>query len=387
VLGNPLPSSHPGLSDSNSPGSSHEDPLHHPGGPPDGSTTAGAGQDAAALETGLLGFGLGLDQHSLPDAANVLDSLPALSLPRFEGDSPQKQEGVTPLGLLHSVFQFPGTYDGSSSSGSHPLLVQSEAGGASHPQPCSSSNGTKGRPRSRRLASKRAQHEAQDSPESPVKAQSTERASKQNPEADHQFIQMLGKGANALGPLPSAGQLNISQIQKELSLKHGLLMMGLSSNTAARPCVPHGGAGVMTLDEALDSMSPTSFGMGLQNPFENAAGDDCWEFPASAEGNEGWQEGQRVSSNASATCHEVSSREQCAVCLCTGLRQQDAYNIMCIDLALWSDIMPFCFYRCLRRWAWQCEVHIPNLCILSVLIKAQRIQLHLNQKCSMTYVS
>ncbi|KAL0051206.1 hypothetical protein WJX82_003759 [Trebouxia sp. C0006] len=65
--------------------------------------------------------------------------------------------------------------------------------------------------------------------------------------------------------------------------------------------------GVMTLDEALDSMSPTNFGMGLQNPFKNAAGDDCWEFPASAEGNEGWQEGQRVSSNASATCHESHS--------------------------------------------------------------------------------
>ncbi len=308
MLGNPLPSPQPGLSDSNSPGSSHEDPLQHPGGPPDGSTRAGAGQDAAALETGLLGFGLGLGQHSLPDAANVLDSLPALSLPSFEGNSPSKQEGGTPSGLLHSVFQFPSTHDGSSSSGSHPLLIQSEAAAASQPQPCSSSNGTKARPRSRRLASKRAQHEAQDSPESPVRAQSVQRGSKQNPEADRQFRQMLGKGANALGQLPSAGHLNISQIQKELSLKHGLLVTGQSSNTAARPCVPHGGAGVMTLDEALDSMSPTGFGMGLQNPFENAAGDDCWEFPASAEGNEGWQEGQRDSSNASATCHEVRSR-------------------------------------------------------------------------------
>ena len=308
VLGNPLPSPHPALSDSNSPGSSHEDPLQHPGGPPDGSTRVGAGQDAAALETGLLGFGLCLGHHSLPDATAVLDTLPALSLPRFEGDSPQKQEGLTPSGLLHSVFQFPGTHDGSSTSGSHPLLSQSKAGCASQPQPCSSSNGVKARPRSRRLASKRAQHEAQDSPKSPVRAHSVQRGSKQKPEADHQFRQMLGKGANALGLLPYAGHLNISQIQKELSLKHGLLVTGQSSNTAARPCVPHCGAGVMTLDEALDSMSPTGFGMGLQNPFENAAGDDCWELPTSAEGNEGWQEGQRDSSNASATCHEVSSR-------------------------------------------------------------------------------
>ncbi len=258
------------------------------------------------MGTGLLGFGLG--QHSLPNAAGVLDTLPALSLPRFESDPPQKQEGGTPSALLHSVFQFPGIHDGSSSSGSHPLAIRSEAGGASQPQPCSSSNGTKARPRSRRLASKRAQHEAQDSPESPVRAQSTERGSKQNPEADHQFRQILGKGASALGQLPSAGHLNISQIQKELSLKHGSLMTGLSSNTAARLCVPHGRAGVMTLDEALDSMSPTGFGMGLQNPFETAAGDDSWEFPASAEGNEGWQEGHRDSSNASVTCHEVSSR-------------------------------------------------------------------------------
>ncbi len=283
------------MSDSNSPGSSHEEPLQHPGGPPDGSTRAGAGQDATAL-----GLDFGLGQHSLPDAA-VLDTLPAFSLPSFEG-------GGISSALLPSVFQFPGTHDGLSSSGSHPLLIQSEAGGASQPKPCSSSNGTKARPHSRRLASKRAQHEAQDSPESPVRAQSVQRSSKQNPEADHQFRQILGKGANALGLLPSAGHLNISQIQKELSLKHGLLVTGQSSNTAARTCVPHGGAGVMTLDQALDSMSPTGFGMGLQNPFDKAAGDDGWEFSASAKGNERWQEGHRDSSNASATCHEVSSR-------------------------------------------------------------------------------
>ncbi len=307
MLGNLVPPPQPGLSDGNSPGSSHEDPLQHPGGPPDGSTGAGAGQDAAALGTGLLGFGLG--QHSLPDAAAVLDTLPALSL-TYEGNPPQKQERSTLSALLHTVFQFPSTHDGSSSSGSHPLPIQSEAGAASQPQPCSSSNGTKARPRSRRLASKRAQHEAQDSPESPVRAQSVERGSKQNPPADHQFRQVLGKGANVLWRLPSAGHLNISQIQKELSLKHGSLMTGLSCNTAARPCAPHVEAGVMTLDQALDSMSPTTdFSMGLPNPFENAAGDDSWDFLASAEGNEGWQEGRRdCASNASVTCHEVSSR-------------------------------------------------------------------------------
>ncbi|DBA71141.1 TPA: PSII 6.1 kDa protein, variant 3 [Trebouxia sp. C0005] len=331
VLGNPLPSPQPGLSDSNSLGSSHEDPLHHPGGPPDASPRAGAGQDAAAMGNGPLGFGLG--QHSLPDAPAVLDTLPALSLLKFEGDPPQQQEGAAPSTLLPSVFQLSSTHDGSSSSGSHPLRIQNEAGAASQPQPCSSSNGTKARPRSRRLATKRAQHEAQDSPESPVRAQSTERASQQNPEADHQFKQILGKGANALGQLPSAGHLNIGQIQKELSLKRGLLMTGQSSNTAAKPSVPHGGAGVMTLDEALDSMSPTGFAMGLQNPFENAAGDGSWEFPASAEGNERWQGGHRDSSNASATCHEASSRSQCAFCPCVGLHHQDVYNIMCNYLA------------------------------------------------------
>ncbi|KAL0030750.1 hypothetical protein WJX77_004631 [Trebouxia sp. C0004] len=303
VLGNPLPSPQPGLSDGNSAGSSHEDPRQHPGGPPDGSTRAGAGQDAAAMHTGLLGFCLG--QHSLPHAAAVLDTLPALSLPRFENNPPQKQERGTPSALLHSVFQFPSAHDGSSSSGSHPLPFQSEAGGASQPQACSSSNGTRARPSSRRLVSKRAQHEAQDSPESPVRAQNTERASKQNPEADHQFRQIMGKGANAMGQVPSAGHLNISRIQKELSLKHGSLMTELSSNTAARLHGSQGGAGIMTLDEALDSMSPTDFGMGLHNPFESAAGEDSWDFPASAEGNEGWQQGRRdPASNASATCRE-----------------------------------------------------------------------------------
>ncbi|KAL0038727.1 hypothetical protein WJX79_005034 [Trebouxia sp. C0005] len=175
VLGNPLPSPQPGLSDSNSLGSSHEDPLHHPGGPPDASPRAGAGQDAAAMGNGPLGFGLG--QHSLPDAPAVLDTLPALSLLKFEGDPPQQQEGAAPSTLLPSVFQLSSTHDGSSSSGSHPLRIQNEAG----------------------------------------------------------------------------------------------------------------------------------FAMGLQNPFENAAGDGSWEFPASAEGNERWQGGHRDSSNASATCHESYS--------------------------------------------------------------------------------
>ena len=372
MLGNPVPSPHPGLSDSKSPGSSHEDPLQYPGGSPDGSTTAGAGQDAAALETGLLGFGLG--QPSLPDAAAFLDTLPALSLPRFEGDPTQKQEGATPSALLPSVFvQLPGTHDGSSSSGSHPLPMQTQAGGASQPQPCSSSNGTKARPRSRRLASKRAQHEAQDLPESPVRGHRVDRSSKQNPEADHQFRQMLGKGANALGPLPSAGHLNISQIQKELSLKHGSLVTGVSSNTATRLCVPHGGAGVMTLDEALDSMSPaTGFGMGLHNPFEDTAGDDSWEFPASVEGHEGWQEGHRVSSNASVTCHEVSSRYRRAFCLCMGLCHQGMYDITCIDL-FGCDMT-----SCLSASALACnngrKVHIPNLCMLLILIKLDKHQ-------------
>ncbi len=79
VLGNPLPSPHPGLSDSSSPGSSHEEPLQHPRGPPDGSTRAGAGRMLRLWRQGCLALALVNTAYQMQQMFWIL-CLPFLSL-------------------------------------------------------------------------------------------------------------------------------------------------------------------------------------------------------------------------------------------------------------------------------------------------------------------
>ena len=157
---------------------------------------------------------------------------------------------------------------------------------------------------SKRLASKRTHYtHTQDLLQSS--------AAQRNPEADLKFKEILGQTFAAQlhrTPMPpgifegSPGQITTDQ-PKQPSTEETSLLSRLSSSL--EPAVDDSQAtAVMTLEQALDSMSPTqSFSLGVHNPFEQAANDDTWHFPPSrAEGSEG--QGGRASPSSTATCHQ-----------------------------------------------------------------------------------
>ena len=311
VLGDPATSRQGDQAGGNFCSSSRDAPLRQPGASMGGSAGSGAEQTVPSFHTGLLGFGNDNGLSPLLSFSSVLGSLPGRPL----GGSPPRPQGQSFASPLLQSAPDGDPHDGSSSSGSHPIQMQSQSAVASQAQPCGSSNGILTRPRSRRLASKRAQRVAQDSLESSPVPESADKDGERNPEADHQFRQILGQGATTAGQLPSrrciAEHFDISQIQKELSIRHGKLLPRSSSSQhpLAMPS-QGGGEGVITLDEALDSMSPTTgLSMGMLSPFGNLAG-SSWEIPAGAGAHDGVQEGQKgPSSDASATCHEVACTE------------------------------------------------------------------------------
>lgn len=283
----------------------------------------GAGQHSTALATSRdlgnsrLVLGMGDFEKSLPHSGSILGCLPGWPC-GSEGLCQQPKSRGPLSSAQQSVFEFAiDHHDGSSSSGSHAspqVQIQSQPAAAASTripaQPCTSSNGIKTRQRSRRLASKRAQHATQDSLENPAVTQTADEANQRNPEADHQFKQILGQVPSALGQAPfgcrPTNHLTIAEIQKELSLDHSLLVPRLSSSNDPVPCGASGpqvGNSLLTLDQALESMSPSKgFSLSLHNPFEDAAGNSSWEVPVRAEGREA-QNGP--GSDDSATCHQV----------------------------------------------------------------------------------
>ena len=311
VLGDPVTSRQGDQAGGNFCSSSRDAPLRQPGASMGGSAGSGAEQTVPCVDTGLLGFGVNNGYSPLLNFTSVLGSLPGRPL----GGSPPRPQGQSFASPLLQSVPDSDPHDSSSSSGSHPIQMQSQPAVASQAQPCGSSNEILTRPRSRRLASKRAQRVAQDSLESSPVPESADKDGERNPEADHQFRQILGQGATTAGQLPSrrciAEHFDISQIQKELSIRHGKLLPRSSSSQhpLAMPS-QGGGEGVITLDEALDSMSPTTgLSMGMLSPFGNLTG-NSWEIPVGAEGHDRVQEGHKgPSSDASATCHEVACTE------------------------------------------------------------------------------
>ena len=310
MLGHPTSPTPTALSDASFFSSSHDNQLQHTEASIGRSTGAGAGQDGIALDNAL-GLGHSLLRFDFENALNPSFNLASSSgsLPGWpletEGISSQPQG--TALSAHQSVLQFPAMdlHDGFSSCGSHdrPHAIQTLS------QPCISSSGVKTRQRSKRLATKRTQHPTEDSPESSPVTQSARESVQQNPEADHQFRQILEQAPTALRQMPSctypAAQLAAEQLHNELSLGQDLLVPRLSSSNYPAPPESHLGAAVMTLDEALESMSPSK-GFGWNNPFEKALGNSPVLFPAKPEG---WREKQNsLVSNASARCDQVGSR-------------------------------------------------------------------------------
>ncbi|KAL3143120.1 PSII 6.1 kDa protein [Trebouxia sp. C0009 RCD-2024] len=135
---------------------------------------------------------------------------------------------------------------------------------------------------SKRLAAKRAQHGSQDtSPGSPAQ---------HSPEAQLRLSDILGlplsgrqQGAPAL-PNRLSGQLG-AVLGAQQPLQEGDLVRG--SCKGPTRCSTQA-ADKLTLDQALESMNPDqNFPLGLQNPFEAAAGDSPWHLPSRAEGSQG----------------------------------------------------------------------------------------------------
>lgn len=316
VLGQPTSPTPTALSDGSFFSSSHDNQLQHTEASIGRSTEAGARQDGIALDNAF-GLGhslLGFDfENALNPSSNLASSSGSLPGWPLETEGILSQPQGTALSARQPVLQFPAMdlHDGFSSCGSHdrPHAIQTLS------QPCISSSRVKTRQPSKRLASKRAQHATEDSPESSP-GQSARESVQQNPEADHQFRQILEQAPTALRQMPSctypAAQLAAEQLHNELSLGQDLLVPRLSSSNYPVPSESHLGAAVMTLDEALESMSPSK-GFGWNNPFEKAMGNSPVLFPAKPEG---WQEKQNsLASNASARCDQVGSRCTCFCCV------------------------------------------------------------------------
>ena len=203
------------------------------------------------------------------------------------------------------------------------------------------------RQRAKRQASKHAQRDEGplDSPAESDLAQSVDESAQQHPEADHKFEQILlqtssGQLAAALRQDAAALQQKLSgqfatnlrqnaatlkqepsthnpemrhdirQLQKELSLKHDLLITKHSSSRDSPAAVSHSTAATLTLDEALESINPShGFPWGFPNPFAGAAEQGTWQMPTRAEGTSSQQQGPNAnSSDVSASCHQVCGR-------------------------------------------------------------------------------
>ena len=286
-----------------------------------GSAASEAGQEgqvqaaaiAPALSRGMSSLALADRIKDLQSSAGMLGSAPAWQ-PGSQGNLEQPSNQGSTAAPQQAFSNF-GAMDGTSSSGSQgsARLRQSD-------DPPGRTAGLNSRQRSsKRLASKRAQQDLQDSPQSSPTLR--------NPEADITFREILGQ--NLLGQLPgsalphrlpegNAGQLALNLGPKQPPLLGKASLPRLSSSEEPMPRDTQAPA-VLTLDQALDSMSPTQkFSLELHNPFAEAANNSAWQLPARAEGSEG--QGGRASPSSTVTCHQdqltISMPQQVPVCLC-----------------------------------------------------------------------
>ena len=205
-----------------------------------------------------------------------------------EGSPSQPQGSPASPASLSALSGF-GTSNGTSSSGSQ--------GSAQPPQggpPCDSTACASPRLRSsKRLASKHAQHAAEDSlPREPA----------QHSPADSKFTQILGQTLSEQQPSGPALLHRLSG--SALGTKQPSSQKGCwKPHSNHKGPAPSDTKAVLTLDQALESMSASqSVTLGLHNPFAAAAGDSAWQMPSRAEGSEGHD--GRASSCSTVTCHQ-----------------------------------------------------------------------------------
>lgn len=223
-----------------------------------------------------------------------------------EGTSGQPQDTSTNPAPLSALSTFPAINTTSSGSQGSVSLTRSRG--------CyDSTAGARPHQRSsKRLAAKRAQRDTQDtSPSS--------RAAQHRPEAQLRLSDILGlplsghqQDAPAL-PKRHSGQLG-ADLGAEQPLQEGNLLQ--SSCKGLSPCATQA-ADMLTLDQALESMNPhQNSPLGLQNPFEAAAGDSPWHIPSRAEGSQGVD--GRASPCSTLTGHQdqLAWRSLAQVCLC-----------------------------------------------------------------------
>ena len=307
-----------------------------------------------ALAHSLMNSAAASLQQSLPNPADILATLPGW-IGSSEGNLAQPQSRALAGSALQSMLLATpaDTHDGLSSSGSFKSLQNAQrpaptdaaaAAPAVAQLPAHSSSGEQTRQRAKRQASKHAQRDDAnlDSPAESDLAQSVDESAQQHPEADHKFEQILlqtssgqlptarrqdaaaprqepsgllqtalRQDAAALKQKPSAHnpavRHDIRQLQKELSLKHDLLITKHSSSRDSPAAASHSTAATLTLDEALESINPShGFPWGFPNPFAGAAEQGTWQMPTRAEGASSQQQGPNGnSSDVSASCHQV----------------------------------------------------------------------------------
>lgn len=202
-----------------------------------------------------------------------------------EGSPIQPQGRPASPASLSALSNFGGTSSSGSQGSAQPRQLV---------RPCGSTACANTRLRSsKRLASKHAQHAAQDL--------LAREPAQHSPEADLKFRQILGQSLSEQqhsGPVLlhrlSGSDLGVQQPSQEGCWRpHSNHKGPAPSDTKA----------VLTLDQALESMSATqSVTQGLYNPFAAAAGDSTWQIPSRAEGSEG-RDG-RASSCSTVTCHQ-----------------------------------------------------------------------------------
>lgn len=304
VLGSAT-SSHTELSDTSLPSKSDDAQLRRSSDLLKGPAESGASQEgqaqaptiAPALSTGLSSLALANRIKSLQSSAGLLGLEPAWPV-GSEGNLEQPHNHCSSAAAQQGFSGF-GAMDDASSSGS-----QGSGRFKRSIDPPGRTADLNSRQRSsKRLASKRAQQDVQESPQSsPIL---------RNPEADLTFREILGQNLSGQLPGPAlpprlpegnTGQLALELGSKQPSLEENLSLPRLSSSMEPVPSGTQAPA-VLTLDQALDSVSPTqSFSLGLHNPFAEAANDSTWQLPAKAEGSEG--QGGRASPSSTVTCHQ-----------------------------------------------------------------------------------
>ena len=310
--------------------------LRQPASSMDEAEGSRAGQNGSSPSEGMRLFGIhSTDGYNLlQDTTSMLGSGPGWRL-GSEGSvgHPQgRNASPAPLSTLSSF----GAKNSTSSSGS-----QDSAQPQSRPT-CDGTAGACTRQRSsKRLASKHAQHATHDS-------LVTEPAGR-SPEADLKFKEILG---HTFSEQKQSGQalphIKSEQIGSDLGAKQPLQEGSWSRYSTSKGSAPCATKAVLTLDQALDSMSTTqSFSLGMHNPFAAAAagGDSTWQIPSRAEGSEG-REG-RASSCSTVTCEQDQlacglPQQVCRLCLFLACRPLKACFACfacltcCVCLTYWS---------------------------------------------------